>query len=635
MTQNNINNCKTALDDIYNFIFNDSSEISEPLFKEKIENIVINKIFPGIFFSLLSGEYIVFDNFDDLLEIIKEKIVTHIEYIGNNLKPDFGDSNNQNNKTIFPLAIETYTFLKEIFAVIDSTLNNLYSENYIELDAFINKRIEFPAIPQCFGSSFDSYLEILRINLFVMSIEYAGLYNIDTLKKLARYYNVLNELYNLNDNDLDGFDKNCISLLKDKVLIIINSLETAYKDKSIKNQLTISEQARQINSFDFDGVQKYDAYSNYLTNKATSKEPCYLDDTVKYGMLKIYSDIYLYNKITPDIKELNKLRSQLQNKLKVIYQGTNKLQKSYWAKLNKHNLQYIDNCVLSLRIKLLGNKSDLPSNYKRDELSNTTDYYNIRRSIDLIRTHVNLSNLVDLSADSVDNYLYDLNILIQKSYQIRNKIKYALTPFYLPINECIISVQKGKKNYSLLLINHLLKWYTPEDINNEIDEAVFVAYETVSLLKGQKVLKSVEEKISTEFSQRSLELENNQNDISNKMSNVQSEIKKSEKRSIEIITLFSAIVMFVAGDIQLLKGVEDMRMAISLILAFGFSLSIFVGLIMLLIGNMESRIQCKDFKSFKYKHAYFIYLILGLIGILYFGFISEDNSIIKFFLYLK
>jgi hypothetical protein len=53
----------------------------------------------------------------------------------------------------------------------------------------------------------------------------------------------------------------------------------------------------------------------------------------------------------------------------------------------------------------------------------------------------------------------------------------------------------------------------------------------------------------------------------------------SDKRSIEIISIFSAIIMFVAGDIQILQNVRNIQDAFRFIFLFGYALGGFVLLI--------------------------------------------------------
>lgn len=117
------------------------------------------------------------------------------------------------------------------------------------------------------------------------------------------------------------------------------------------------------------------------------------------------------------------------------------------------------------------------------------------------------------------------------------------------------------------------------------------------------------------------------------------EASKADKRSIEIITLFSAIVMFVAGDLQLFKNISDTKSAINVMLVFGFSLSVFVGLIATLIGNMDSLVFHKKapdsdkkenwLKRLTYKQLFMWYLLIGLGVILFCNYFLNSPVITK------
>jgi|GEM_PF-3645092 len=63
---------------------------------------------------------------------------------------------------------------------------------------------------------------------------------------------------------------------------------------------------------------------------------------------------------------------------------------------------------------------------------------------------------------------------------------------------------------------------------------------------------------------------------------IKDDIDKSEKRSIEILSIFSAIVLFVLGDIQIFTKVDNPSRAFQFMLLFAYSLSLFVLLVWLI-----------------------------------------------------
>lgn len=353
----------------------------------------------------------------------------------------------------------------------------------------------------------------------------------------------------------------------------------------------------------------------------------------------IYSNILHFTKVGTELDELVHFRSVIEQKISDLDKNNevgNRLYQKYHNNLKSQNLLFLNNCILSSKIKNKQFSDNIEYDISRKALDNTNNYYQLTKSIDFLDAWIRNIKISNLDTERIIICQNLLDKIVKKLSDLRLLPPFSIKPFVLPINECFTMIKlNGNKKLSLFLLNPTIKNYTPREIQKKIDKAIFKAIELTAKLNNQIELIKTRKELQLIIDRQKDDLLKLADNAEKKIDMQNAEIKKSEKRSIEIITLFSAIVMFVAGDIQLLKGVEDMRMAISLILAFGFSLSIFVGLIMLLIGNMETRIQCKDFKSFKYKHAYFIYLILGLFAVLYFGFISGDSNIIKFFLYLK
>jgi hypothetical protein len=60
---------------------------------------------------------------------------------------------------------------------------------------------------------------------------------------------------------------------------------------------------------------------------------------------------------------------------------------------------------------------------------------------------------------------------------------------------------------------------------------------------------------------------------------LRSDMDNTDKRSIEILSIFAAIVLFIAGDIQLFTKMTDSILAIKFMFLFGFVLATFVLLI--------------------------------------------------------
>jgi multidrug efflux pump subunit AcrB len=68
-------------------------------------------------------------------------------------------------------------------------------------------------------------------------------------------------------------------------------------------------------------------------------------------------------------------------------------------------------------------------------------------------------------------------------------------------------------------------------------------------------------------------------------SSVQDELKENQKNNIQILAIFSGIVMFVSGSIQIFQHAESFKDAAMFMLLFAASLSLFALLIYALFSN--------------------------------------------------
>lgn len=69
---------------------------------------------------------------------------------------------------------------------------------------------------------------------------------------------------------------------------------------------------------------------------------------------------------------------------------------------------------------------------------------------------------------------------------------------------------------------------------------------------------------------------------------IEKQIKENEKKSIEMISLFTAVISFIMGSISGFKFIDNIYNAISFVLIFGMCLSIFLILILKLVRKDNS-----------------------------------------------
>ncbi|WDZ98703.1 hypothetical protein [Mucilaginibacter sp. SJ] len=154
-------------------------------------------------------------------------------------------------------------------------------------------------------------------------------------------------------------------------------------------------------------------------------------------------------------------------------------------------------------------------------------------------------------------------------------------------------------------------------INNSI--ACFVASSFVLPLNYKKLSEEIEEYRMDRLKFNSMyEIEKMIDADRKVVKGVKEEIERTDKRNIEILSIFSAIVMFVSNEIQIFSKVANVKDAVAFTLFFAFGLGLFVLMIWFV-----TRPEGVKLKNFNFIHWFMITLFsLGLssgIGYLYFS----------------
>lgn len=119
-------------------------------------------------------------------------------------------------------------------------------------------------------------------------------------------------------------------------------------------------------------------------------------------------------------------------------------------------------------------------------------------------------------------------------------------------------------------------------------------------------------------------LENNLYQGKNKsyLGDFQEELKKSENKSIEIISIFTAVISFIVGTVASYQFIKSITQGIIFFIVFGISISIFLMLIFIATRGT------KLFEELKKSWAIFLtpYIIAGIILYLLFNFYKKNES---------
>jgi len=149
-----------------------------------------------------------------------------------------------------------------------------------------------------------------------------------------------------------------------------------------------------------------------------------------------------------------------------------------------------------------------------------------------------------------------------------SQITNSTVPFKFPIDECIHIINFNNTSYKILLLNTVIKYYSPEHTKEKIENGIFTAYELINRIEAFKTNEEARKLVS---------------DTKQVVDDTRKDIKNSERRSIEIISVFAAIVIFAAGAINIVPRIETVEILVPAMLLFGFVLICFIGLLLLFI----------------------------------------------------
>jgi hypothetical protein len=229
-------------------------------------------------------------------------------------------------------------------------------------------------------------------------------------------------------------------------------------------------------------------------------------------------------------------------------------------------------------------------------------------------------------------------LLLQKYKEVSKEI--FINEYQEYLNNCkeILSSYKEYKDWSLENFNYIyLLPYKESLVNFEIESKnlpVFFASSFVlppSHLEIEKHYKEIEEKFnklnsylefSLFFNNETKEIKNIKENITSfsdnqtkEINEIRESVKETDKRSIETLTIFTAIISFIIGNVALFKFIETFIDAIIFILIYAIALSIFVLLIFVSTKGVE---KIKSYKKiFIWFYAVSILLLGGLFCLRY------------------
>ena len=235
-------------------------------------------------------------------------------------------------------------------------------------------------------------------------------------------------------------------------------------------------------------------------------------------------------------------------------------------------------------------------------------------------------------------------LLLQKYKEVSKEI--FINEYQGYLNKCkeILSSYKEHKDWSLENFNYIyLLPYEESLVNFEIESEIFLVFFASSFvlppshLEIEKHYKEIEEKFNklNSYLEFTLFFNNETNEIKDikenitlfsdnqtkEINEIRESVKETDKRSIETLTIFTAIISFIIGNVALFQFIKTFIDAIIFILSYAIALSIFVLLIFVSTKGVE---KIKSYK--KVLVWFYVALIVVLGGLFYLRYHFEENE---------
>lgn len=211
-------------------------------------------------------------------------------------------------------------------------------------------------------------------------------------------------------------------------------------------------------------------------------------------------------------------------------------------------------------------------------------------------------------------------LLLQKYKEVSKEIFINEYQEYLDKCKDILTSYKEYKDWSLENFNYIyLLPYEESLVNFEIESEKFPVFFASSFvlppshLEIEKHYKEIEEKFNklNSYLEFSLFFNNETNEINK----IKESVKQTDKRSVETLTIFTAIISFIIGNVSLFQFIKAFYEALIFILIYAIALSAFVLLIFVSTKGVE---KIKSYKKiFIWFYAVSILLLGGLFCLRY------------------
>jgi hypothetical protein len=261
------------------------------------------------------------------------------------------------------------------------------------------------------------------------------------------------------------------------------------------------------------------------------------------------------------------------------------------------NFNYMNNNELSLLIEQKSDRITIENKYNEIiKIQKDTKIFNYFPHVKIAEYYISEAEI--LISSEKPNYL-DLGQLLEKLRKVVNLSRKNFHwckernffVFQLPFEECKLDAE-ALNNEKLFICSSFVLPLNYTEAEKKIIEIEREQERFIAIEKSSKALQQQREVISTSIQDESKKVENKLN----------SDIKEAEKRSIEILGIFSAVVLFALGSLQIFNiDGTTFTDALKFMLCFAYGLVLFVLAIWLVTRrNIEEEYQLWEKPLFWY-----------------------------------
>ncbi|HCE58662.1 MAG TPA: hypothetical protein DER09_12755 [Prolixibacteraceae bacterium] len=586
------------------FLFSSPEEIEESQSNllSKI-TIVTNKVFEKLHLSVLGGEYLIEENFEDYINSFNSVLE------GSTVDPGsvVDESYNQFVNTflrgfIFPLrvAIKNYDgHFRRIKRRYETPERLSLFEAVSVKEFFIPNNIPISSVN-------DSLSDFININLHLSLVDHNIAVKSNQLKDMILIYHTL-------DDRVKASNDKVLYLLKDKCGFLIKKILIKY-DKDPRNYyyaLDFDDKPFSISQFEVGYFSEYNnlvqvGYAERDKNEdeySELKSSIYrIDKDVRNENVILFEDYFKYIKYYKenDHQSCNKIERLISNfkKQEDSLNGLNSLLNK-WA--YQVSLNYLINNQISFEIN---NKSITLENFmsKISNIDILQEETGIKNYFPYLKIFQYIMTLFDTKLDKlqtnsdlqeIQNEAAFINRNIEELEKIEKQLYLSFEwcsdrnfiPFQVPQNECIKKIELGEgESLNLFLASTFILPINFEKVKLERDNASRNLMNLKSRLYSYNTLKSEKEQVIR----------------------IKAEVEKTDRRQIEILSIFAAIVLFVSSNIQVFAKAESFTDALRFMLLFAYVLVLFIVSIWLISRDNGFKFSIKNISAI---HWFFMLLL--------------------------